>query len=66
MICSLLISYIIGTFQFCLVTNSDFIKGITICVVPFIVVDIIKLSLSAIVGKSILKRANLGKSIKIS
>ena len=66
MICSLLISYIIGTFQFCLVTNSDFIKGITICVVPFIVVDIIKLSLSAIVGKNILKRINLRESIKIS
>ena len=51
---------------FVLVTNSDFIKGITICVVPFIVVDIIKLSLSAIVGKNILKRINLRESIKIS
>lgn len=66
MICSLLISYIIGTFQFCLVTNSDFIKGLTICVVPFIVVDIIKLSLATVVGKSILKRINLRESIKIS
>ena len=66
MICSLLISYIIGTFQFCLVTNSDFIKGFTICVIPFILVDIIKLSLATVVGKSILKRTDLGDSIKAS
>ena len=66
MICSLLISYIIGTLQFCIVTNSDFIKGLTICVVPFIIADIIKLSLATIVGKSILRRVNLGYSIKTS
>lgn len=66
MICSLLISYIIGTFQFCLVTNSDFINSLKICVVPFIVVDIIKLSLAIIVGKSILKRINLRDRIKSS
>lgn len=66
MICSLLISYIIGTLQFCLVTNSDFVKGLTICVVPFIIVDIIKLSLATVVGKSILKRVNFGYSIKTS
>lgn len=66
MMCSLLISYIIGTVQFCIVTNSDLIKGLTICVVPFIIVDIIKLSLSTLVGKSILRRVNLKYSIKTS
>ncbi|WP_304969755.1 biotin transporter BioY [Romboutsia ilealis] len=66
MIFSLLISYIIGTIQFCIVTNSDFVKGLTICVIPFIIVDIIKLSLATVVGKSILKRVNLGYSIKTS
>ena len=66
MICSLLISYIIGTLQFCIVTNSDIVKGLTICVIPFIIVDIIKLSLAIVVGKSILKRVNLGYSIKTS
>nr|WP_317332976.1 biotin transporter BioY [uncultured Romboutsia sp.] len=66
MICSLLISYIIGTLQFCLVTNSDFIKGLTICVVPFIIVDITKLSFATVVGKHILKRVNFGYSIKTS
>lgn len=66
MICSLLISYIIGTLQFCIVTNSDFIKGFTICVAPFIIVDIIKLSLATLVGKSILRRVNFGYSIETS
>jgi len=66
MICSLLVSYIIGTLQFCLVTNSDFFKGLTVCVIPFIVVDIIKLILATFVGRSILKRVNLGYSIKVS
>ena len=66
MICSLLISYIIGTLQFCIVTHSDFIKGLTICVAPFIIVDIIKLSLATLVGKSILRRVNFGYSIETS
>ena len=66
MICSLLISYIIGTLQFCIVTNSDFIKGLTICVAPFIIVDIIKLSIATLVGKSILRRVNFGYSIETS
>lgn len=66
MISSLLISYIIGTIQFCLVTNSDFIKGITVCVVPFIILDIIKLSLSIVVSKGISKRINLKHRMKIS
>ena len=59
MIFSLLISYIMGTFQFCLVTNTDFIKGIIVCVVPFIFLDIVKLSLVIVVGKNISKRINL-------
>ena len=59
MISSLLISYIMGTLQFCLVTNTDFIKGIIVCVVPFIFLDIVKLSLVVVVGKNISKRINL-------
>ena len=47
-------------------TNSDFIKGLTICVAPFIIVDIIKLSLATLVGKSILRRVNFGYSIETS
>ena len=43
-----------------------FVKGLTICVIPFIIADIIKLSLATIVGKSILRRVNLGYSIKTS
>lgn len=66
MISSLLISYTIGALQFCLVTNSNFIKGLTVCVLPFIIVDIIKLSLAMLVGKSISKRINLEYSMKIS
>ena len=48
-----------GTLQFCLVTNSDFIKGITLCVLPFIFLDIVKLSLAMLVWKNISKRINL-------
>ena len=59
MVLSLIISYIIGTLQFCLVTNSDFIKGITVCVVPFIILDFIKLYLALFVGNRISKRINL-------
>lgn len=60
MIVALLISYLIGTFQFCLIMNVSFISGLMACVLPFIVIDIIKIGLVYVVGMSVCKRVNLG------
>jgi biotin transport system substrate-specific component len=60
MIVALLTSYLIGTFQFCLIMNMSFISGFMACVLPFIVIDIIKIGLVYVVGMSVCKRVNLG------
>ena len=65
MVFSLIISYIIGTLQFCLVTNSDFIKGITVCVVPFIILDIIMPIIDGIGVMQKIKESNLDKKPEI-
>ncbi len=66
MLLSLVVSYIIGTLYFCMVAKSDFITGLTLCVLPFVVADIIKLSLATIVGRSVSKRIKLDYSKKIN
>ena len=53
-----IIAFVVGYF-------SEKFKS-TICVAPFIIVDIIKLSLATLVGKSILRRVNFGYSIETS
>ncbi len=60
MVVALFISYLIGTFQFCLIMNVSFISGLMACVLPFIVIDIIKIGLVYVVGMSVCKRVNLG------
>lgn len=60
MIIGLIISYTIGTLQFCFVTDMTFMAGLMACVIPFVAVDILKIILAYIVGTSINKRINLG------
>ena len=64
MIIGLLVSYTIGTIYFCIITNTSFIKGITLCVLPFIIADIFKITLAAVVGNKISKRINLRYTLK--
>ncbi len=55
------INYVFGTIWFMIVTSSDFIYSFTACVVPFIPTAIIKIIITAILGKQLKKR--LGKMI---
>lgn len=48
-----IVSYIIGTLQFSVVTGESFYKGILLCVVPFIVTDLIKGVLASAVGQTL-------------
>lgn len=59
MICGLIVSYLIGTIQFCLITKVSFISGLMACVIPFVAVDLLKIALVYVVGSSICKRVNV-------
>jgi biotin transport system substrate-specific component len=59
-ILGLVIIYIIGTLQFCLITKMSFINGLMACVLPFVLIDLIKVGLAYTIGSSICKRVNIG------
>ncbi|HSQ89924.1 biotin transporter BioY [Romboutsia sp.] len=60
MVLGLVIIYIIGTLQFCLITKVSFMSGIMACVLPFAFTDLIKIGLAYVIGSSIYKRVNIG------
>ena len=47
------ISYLIGTIQFSIVTGESFYKGIMLCVLPFVLTDIIKGILASLIGQTL-------------
>ena len=58
---SLIVSYILGTLQFSIVQSVSFVSALYICVIPFVLFDIIKIALAIILGTNIKKRM---KSLK--
>ncbi len=51
-----IICYICGTFQYILVANADFYTALTVCVVPFIPIDIIKSFIAVSIGLTVKHR----------
>lgn len=60
MVLGLVVVYITGTIMYSVVTNSTIKDSIMYCVVPFVVVDLIKLFLATSVGVLVSKRVNIG------
>lgn len=60
MILSLIICYTIGTLQFSIIMKMSFIEGLKLCVIPFILVDLVKIGLATSVGVSVSKRVDMG------
>jgi biotin transport system substrate-specific component len=62
MLLSLLLCYIIGTIWFTIVSGNDFITALTLCVVPFVLFDLLKIilaiSISTVIRKA-LSRNNI-------
>lgn len=56
----LMINYLVGTLQFILIMKVSFVEGLTLCVLPFVVLDFVKIYLATIVGISISKRLGIG------
>lgn len=50
MLCGTLSCYVIGTVWYMIETNSNLIQSILICIVPYIVFDIIKIGLGSVVS----------------
>ena len=53
---SVIICYALGTVQFMLVQKTDFIKALSLCVIPFIPLDALKAAVSAYCGYEVRKR----------
>ena len=56
LILGLIVVYITGTLMFSSITGNTIYQSILYCVVPFVLVDLIKLILSYIIGTTILKK----------
>ena len=56
MIVGLIVAYIMGIIMFSLVTKSSLYQSLLACVLPFVLVDIIKLILAISAGTNIVKR----------
>lgn len=54
----MIICYALGTTQYMLVSNTPFIASLFVCVIPFIPIDIIKLTVGILIGLKIKYRIN--------
>lgn len=55
----LVVTYALGTMQYCFLTNNNFLSAIMVCVLPFIIIDLLKIILSIFIYKNILMRYNI-------
>lgn len=53
---ALFVCYLIGTVWYMIVTKSSILTGLVVCVLPFVVFDIIKLTGAYMISKTIKKR----------
>lgn len=56
MILALIINYTIGTLWYSFVAGVGFMQGFMVCVVPFILIDLVKVGLATTIGLTIKKR----------
>lgn len=52
----LLICYTFGTIQYCFLTKNNFYHGLMVCVIPFLIFDIIKIIIAILFYKNILNK----------
>ncbi|MEE1043492.1 MAG: biotin transporter BioY [Clostridia bacterium] len=55
MMLSVVLCYIVGTMWFCITTGNDFVSALSMCVIPFIPWDILKVVLASMVIKRYIK-----------
>ena len=52
----LLICYTFGTIQYCFLTKNNFYHGLMVCVLPFLIFDIIKIIIAILFYKNVLNK----------
>lgn len=63
MVFGLFIVYTTGTVIFSIITKSTLYQSLIACVLPFVIVDLIKLVLASAVGKEVSKRIKTGVKV---
>ncbi|NLW79920.1 MAG: biotin transporter BioY [Ruminococcaceae bacterium] len=58
----LALCYGLGTVWFVLVSGTDFLSGLMLCVVPFIAPDVIKMAAALLLARLLARRLNRGRS----
>ena len=57
MLAALLVCYLLGTLWFIFKKEGiDFIKALSLCVIPFVPADIVKIAISSLAGPEVVKR----------
>ena len=54
----LVVSYLVGTLWYSYITKMDFLVSLLVCVVPFVIIDIVKIIISLVLSEMILIRLN--------
>lgn len=54
--CGVIVCYICGTLQFSAVAGRTFVEALSVCIIPFIIPDLIKCACAAILGTQIKNR----------
>lgn len=62
LILSLILCYTLGTTQLCLVTGMSISKALKVAVIPFIMFDLVKITIAYIIGLKVKNKVKLGVS----
>ena len=61
LVLGLVISYLVGTLWYSYITKMDFFVSLLVCVVPFVIIDIVKIIIALLLSDMIIKRLNKAK-----
>jgi biotin transport system substrate-specific component len=58
LILGLFVSYLVGTLWYSYITKMDFFVSLLVCVIPFVIIDIVKITIAILLSDMIVKRLN--------
>lgn len=61
LVLGLVISYLVGTLWYSYITKMDFFVSLLVCVVPFVIIDVVKIIIALLLSDMIIKRLNKAK-----
>ena len=61
LVLGLVILYLVGTLWYSYITKMDFFVSLLVCVVPFVIIDVVKIIIALLLSDMIVKRLNTAK-----